>query len=417
MRKHGRRKNRILLTFFIIAFLTISSIGAIYFLGDQNANPQNSPAPSTSTSSSPVPSYTVTTPQPTSTPTFQVKILNKQIPPGYVMGFPIDSELINGMNVELIQSTNEKISIRFTAKLSGTATKLAIYAYALGDQIEAQVGLQGDSLGKPSGQWISENAFGTTLLESGSGFKTVNLQSQVALTKGQVYHLVIEAADTSLNGIIAINTYQGKGYAQPFNPEDPDIVWDDAQMNTLLFNGANWQERNKMPIFVVIYSNGASEGQPYSLAPAPWVLYGSTYVGQKIIPASDYKVGKISFALSIKANQPKDKLYYQIRDLDNVVLSEGVFADLGQLTTSNAWVETSLATPITLKAGQLYRIFIMSPQTTYDNAYYLYGHEFCYDPAIGYGGLQHQLTSSLDGGTSWGDNPDADAIFKITTVG
>jgi hypothetical protein len=70
-----------------------------------------------------------------------------------------------------------------------------------------------------------------------------------------------------------------------------------------------------------------------------------------------------------------------------------------------------------LKAGQLYRIIVLSPQTDLDNAYYLYGHEFSYDPTIGYGGLQHQLTSSLDGGSNWGDNQDADAIFKITTTG
>jgi hypothetical protein len=68
-----------------------------------------------------------------------------------------------------------------------------------------------------------------------------------------------------------------------------------------------------------------------------------------------------------------------------------------------------------MKSGQLYRIIALSPQSELSNAYRLYGHEFCYNSTIGYGSLQHQLTSSLDNGTTWGENPDADAIFRITS--
>jgi len=121
------------------------------------------------------------------------------------------------------------------------------------------------------------------------------------------------------------------------------------------------------------------------------------FVGQTLIPASDYKVGKIAFDVSIKSGAPQDKLSYQVRDSNNNVLAEGVFAERGQLTVSQTWIEVTLPTPVTLKAGQLYRIIVLSPQTDLDNAYYLYGHEFSYDPTIGYGGLQHQLTWCKNG--------------------
>ena len=180
--------------------------------------------------------------------------------------------------------------------------------------------------------------------------------------------------------------------------------------------GNSWAQKNRWPMFVVSYSDSTSEGQPYSLC-AQWVVWGSTWVGQSLVPASDYKVGKIAFDVSLGSGNPQDKLYYRIVDASNKVLAEGVFVDRGVLTTSQTWIEATLTTPVTLKAGELYRIILLSPQTDLTNAYYLFGHEFCYDPSIGYGSLQHQLTSTLTGGDSWGDNSDADAIFKITTTG
>lgn len=340
--------------------------------------------------------------------------LNKQIPPGYVMGLPIDSGLKTGMEALFIQNSNEKVSIRFTAKTGGTVTKLVIHAFAYKGQPTIRAGIKEDDNGDPKGNWIKENAFGVVQLESKSGFKTFQLGSYVSLTKGQVYHIVIEAAEDPLNGTAVIRTYKSDGFAQPLNPDDPDIVWDDPQMTVLTSMDSNWNLQNKWPIFVIEYSDNNSEGQPYSLC-APWVVWGSTYVGQSLVPASDYKVGKIAFDVSLGKGNPQDKLYYQIRDASNQILAEGVFVNRSQLTVSQTWIENTLATPVTFKAGKLYRIVLLSPQTDLDNAYYLFGHEFCYDPSIGYGSLQHQLTSTLNGGEAWGDNFDADAIYKVTT--
>ncbi len=330
------------------------------------------------------------------------------------MGFPVDAGLMHGMNVIFIRNSNEKVSIRFTAERSGTATKIVIYAYGSEGQPTVRVGLQEDNGGNPKGQWIGTNAFGNIQLSSSSGFKTVQLQTSAAITKGQTYHIVVEAPESSLNGVAAIITYQGNDGAQPFNPDDPDIVWNDQRINTLSYDGNNWQEQNKWPIFVVGYSDDRLEGQPYSIS-APWVIYGSTSVGQTLIPASDYKVGKLAFDVSVKASAPQDKLYYQIRDSDNNILAEDLFAQPSQLTVSQTWIEATLPTPVTLKAGQLYRIVLLSPETDLATAYHIYGHEFCYSPLIGYGSFQHQLTSSLDGGATWCENADADAIFKLTT--
>ena len=408
-----RKKKWSLLTALILITFAISTISTIIVLSYSSPGNRPNSTPNDGPSSNPtLPSLNANpTPRP------DIKIVNKQIPSGYTMGLPIDAGLINGMTVAFIQNPSDKVSIRFTAKLGGTVSKLVIYAFAFEGQPTVRIGLQEDVDGTPKGEWMNSNAFGCIQMSNSSGFKTVELQTNVAITKGQVYHIVVEPTESS-NGTTAVETYQANGAGQPFNPDDPDIVWNDARMNTLSYAGQGWQEQNKWPIFVIGYSDGRLEGQPYSLI-AQWVVWGSTYVGQTIIPASDYKIGKIAFDVSLNSGGsiPQDKLYYQIRDSSNAILAQGVFAESGQLAASQTWIETSLVAPITLKAGQLYRIILLSPQTTLDKAYYLFGHEFSYDPTIGYGGLQHQLTSSLDGAVSWGDNPDADAVFRLTTTG
>jgi len=291
---------------------------------------------------------------------------------------------------------------------------LAINAYAPEGQPKVRVGLQEDSDGRPKGEWISEDGFGTSEIPNESSFITLKLSRTIPLTKGKVYHIVIEATEIKLGDKILIRTYLANAFTQPLNDVDPDIIWRDPMMNTLFYDGEKWGEENKWPIFVVGYADGRYEGQPYSLE-APWVIYRSKYVGQTIIPASDYSIGKIAFVISVKG-KPTDKLYYEIRDQDNKVLVKGLFATADQLTIRMTWIEVPLPSPVEFIAGKLYRIVLLSPETDLENPYNMYGHEFSYNSSIGYGGLQHQLTTSTSAGTSWIENKDADAVFKLIQI-
>jgi|GEM_PF-4856895 len=44
-------------------------------------------------------------------------------------------------------------------------------------------------------------------------------------------------------------TYLTNGFAQPLNNENPDIVWNDSKMSVLFYDGKEWEEMNKWPIF------------------------------------------------------------------------------------------------------------------------------------------------------------------------
>jgi len=343
-----------------------------------------------------------------------VIIVGKKIPSGYVMGNPIDIGLLSGIGSLYLENSEERVSIRFTTQLSGEVSALVINAYAPEGQPKVRVGLQEDSDGSPKGEWISEDGFGTSEIPNESTFITINLSRTILVTKGKVYHIVIEATEIKVGDKILIRTYLANALAQPLNYEDPDIVWRDLMINTLFYDGEKWGEENKWPIFVVGYADGRYEGQPYSLE-APWVIYRSKYVGQTIILASNYSIGKIAFVVSVKG-KPTDKLYYEIRDQDNKVLVKGLFATADQLTIRMTWIEVPLPSPVEFTAGKLYRIVLLSPETDLENPYHMYGHEFGYNSSIGYGGLQHQLTTSTSAGTSWIENKDADAVFKLIQI-
>lgn len=343
-----------------------------------------------------------------------IKIVGKKIPPGYVMGNPIDIKLLSGMGALYLTNTESKISIRFTAQLSGEVSTLTLHPLSFEGQGKIRVGLQEDNEGKPKGKWISESSFGTSDIPNKSVFLTVNLHGSVLISSGNTYHIVIEVEAISEGSRLFIKTYLANSLAQPLNNEDPDIVWPDPRINSLFFDGEKWEEEDYWPIYVIGYTDGRCEGQPYSLE-APWVIYQSKYVGQTIIPASNYSIGKIAFVVGRKG-QPLDKLYYEIRDQNNYVLIDGLFTETNQLANQLTWIEVSLPSPISLTAGKLYRIVLLSPGTKLENPYHLYGHEFSYNYSIGYGGLQHQLTASTNAGNDWIDNKDADAIFKITST-
>ena len=173
--------------------------------------------------------------------------------------------------------------------------------------------------------------------------------------------------------------------------------------------------QNEYPVFVIKLSDGSSMGQPYSLT-AGWVILNKTYVGQRIIPASTYKVGKIAFVVT-KQGYPTDNLYYEVLDASNTILSSGVFASPNDVQVLLwTWREIKLPQPVLMEAGHLYRIMLYSPNSNIQNCYQLIGHEVTFDPTIGYGGLQQQLQYSPDAGKTWSDWTDADALFKLTTT-
>jgi len=331
-----------------------------------------------------------------------------------ILGFPVDVGENVGMVSTLLTDTEDKASLKFTAKYSGSVSSVVVNLLTSGEySSNISAGLQEDNGGIPSGKWLGQPGTGQGQADE-NGFLEVPLKEPAQITAGKVYHLVIHPTDQNTTSGVRVRMYQLDSLVQPLNDGNLDKPLQDPAMNTLFYDSSNkhWEQEDNWPMYVIKYSNGKSEGQPYSLS-APWIIYGPRYVGQEFKPSSDYTIKEFGFSVSLSGS-PTDKLYYEVRDSDNRILAKGLFAEANQIMQPRTFIKVKLDSPISLRKDELYRFVLLSPGTDLKKPYQLYGHEFTYDNKIGFGGLRHILTISYDSGSTWLRWEDADAIFDIT---
>ena len=339
--------------------------------------------------------------------------IDKMISPGHVFGFIPDNGLETGMSVVTLSNPDEKLSIRFTSKFSGDLTKLHLY-FDNQKNIKIRVGIQEDIEGFPSGQWVG-NSYGNIekiLNSEKKRYDTFSFSEKISLRENEIYHIVIEIDEKTIERNFFLITYNDNWPFTPFNHKDPDNTWEDNAINTLFFDGTSWTVQDKWPIYVIEHFDGTSDGQPYSLM-APWIIRGSSMVGQAVIPFSSYLVDEFAFVVSLDGN-PTDNLYYAVYDAENNILRNGTFATPDELTKKKSWQQVKLKSPLHLEPGELYRFILSSPNTDLKNPYKVYGHEFMLDQTLGYGSVKHHLTKSSNG-ILWSKWYDADTAFKLIT--
>ncbi len=335
------------------------------------------------------------------------KNLNKKTTPGHFFGFPIDSK------ISILEATNsqEKFSIRFTSKFSGNVSNIILPMETNIDD-EVKVGLQESIDGYPSGIWLASNtAYTYPLSLITTKVLAINFTQNVPIESGKIYHIVIEPTIKKNDHKVSLTVYENNWHINSLNHTDPDETWMDPSINTLFFDGESWLVTEKWPSFVIKYSNGVSYGQPYTIF-APWVIGEKRYVGQAVIPYSNYKIDEIAFVVSTKGN-PMDDLHYVIYDSENNIIRDGIFAKKGEIDRFENWWSKTIGPPITLESGKLYRVVLYSPNSTIDDGYFVYGHEFMLDKTLGFGSTIHHLTARFNEQGSWTEWYDADAAFKF----
>ena len=342
------------------------------------------------------------------------EILQKSIPPNYVFGNLHHNGLLSGMTVTIIESAEQKASIRFTNQYEGIVKEISL---SISPTVvrDLKVGIQDDDgFGNPTGKWL-DDSFIITSTDPGLRADTFYFEFGIKVTKDKVYHIVIEPyQNPEPFEIMYVTTFQSNFLGRPLNLEDPDIYSEDLLINSLSYDGSKWVTQDKWPIFVLTYEDGTKDGQPYSLT-APWTIRDSVWVGQTLIPTSDYMVSKIGFVVGKEGN-PSAPLLFGIKDSQNNLLAKGKFVEAEHLERFANWVEITLDEPVLFSAGDLYRVFLYSPIPKSDDIYQIYGHEFTYDSQLGFGAERHRLTISHDAGERWAAWNDADALFKFTTV-
>ena len=189
-------------------------------------------------------------------------------PANYMIGNTIDvssSTLLTIGNSGAGPGDVQMVSFRFTTTESSFAAKLAIDVYPVSGSPVLKVGLQQDINGIPSGTWLEgPNDYAVLELErTNLTFVEVTLPSQIPLTKGTVYQLVVSADASTSQGEAQLKVFAGSSNYLPFEALNPDVNFQDNALRTLeLFENGTWLIQNVYPIFVVVLSDGTSFGQP-----------------------------------------------------------------------------------------------------------------------------------------------------------
>ena len=320
-------------------------------------------------------------------------------------------------NIYRLDSQAKKSAARFTAQHSKTVVSVSInYAYPAGTPPTYKVGIQADNNGDPTGTYLGYGTF----QKSDGDWVSITLNPSVSLTKGEVYHIVMEwdsgTVDSSnYGGMMA--TQPAWGYVQ-YNENDPNINYPDSNLKARYYDGSNWYDFNSLPTpsFILEYSDGTLAGQPSS-AEFRWEVYGERRWGEEIlISGVDKTVTSIGTFLE-KIGTPADDIYYEIRNAaNNNVLASGVLATANEVSGSAAWYDASLSSHLTLLEGNTYIVDFYSPNSDEANYFRIYC-EASGDKSeeISFGGATSHGVHSGDGGSNWGDMT-VDFPFRLQLV-
>jgi hypothetical protein len=271
----------------------------------------------------------------------------------------------------VLSAVGQEYAFRFTAQDSKTVKEIAVYhATVTGHTYKFNVGLQGNSSGDPDGVWINncEVEYDQGGVPGNQGWNWHVLSNTVALTKGTIYHVVIEATEVT-------NTFSSRGPT----PENRFIPWRlvtsgdigaarqvyDAQLDARYYNGAAWSSESRSAVFVLKYTDNEIFGQPYDSTWPITKIFGSTTQYQTITPGRTVTIKSIGVYVR-RQNNPPDSLYISLRS--GGITHREVTITAAEVGPGYAWEGKSTAV-FTLKKGVTYTLYWTSPGSNSSNFY------------------------------------------------
>lgn len=253
-----------------------------------------------------------------------------------------------------------------------------------------------DGHGRPSGKTIVRT---DGMTQPPDGYWHIALPP-ATLKAGQEYHLVIYNTDpapeqnwSSPNTIMSMPAERWNG--------DGVMSWDTRAW-------APWGSRSN-PVtprkgskaaYLLEYADGASEGMPYYSAKR-YRIHGNARVGESLTwQQPDARIGWIGFPF-FRIGTPPAPVDYVLATMDGQVLATGQLATPKQVATIPNWHLVALATPVVLRRGQAYRLYLQSEGCmNSDNCYAVYAPYTSLRipqwPALTWGGETAQLCYFTD---------------------
>lgn len=256
-----------------------------------------------------------------------------------------------------IDSPNNKLAMRFPAQQSGNATAVKLWLSSQGNG-SYRVGIQSDSNGFPSGDWLNQVEAGGVVV-SGSyadiaGAPTavptalsIELSEEGELLQGHYYHLVVEPAPDPLGlsppgpnrwlGIEAVGTDLGA----------------EGEFRVHSFSSSGWStEEGETPRFVVVGA-GQILGRQEIAASTTYPVTEYSLPGEFLTAPSNASPTEARVFLK-KVGNPTDSITLRLLNESQVLVWSAEMTPLAQ-----GWMSVPMS-GVTLSAGSRYRLILDS---------------------------------------------------------
>jgi len=265
---------------------------------------------------------------------------------------------------DYIDDATDKISIRFTAKSSKTMNEFRFYGSRSGtpQSTDYSFKLYADNNGLPSSTSISSTTVSFTT--TGSGLWHIVTFPNTNLTAGSDYHMVIQATGTPSITLAITRTDPWMG----FFPLDTSA---DEAANFLDYNittANDWTFQNKQPVYLIGFTDGAYEGNPYSATSTgdAYSVAGDTWTGVRFrVTADTICITGIVFCMK-KRGTPADDCYYELRGPDGFsnFIESGTFVTAAAAPTVDTRVQKTLSQRRIIAKDRDYWLVLKSPGST-----------------------------------------------------
>jgi len=312
-----------------------------------------------------------------------------------------------------LTASTYKCSNRFTAQNSKTVTRIRVYLnQENGNSPTYRYGIQADNAGLPSGTFLGYGDVAATT----TGWRELTLNTPVAITAGQVYHIVVQYQ----SGTIATNRYINIQRSTPLNLLYPYNNATESNANTLFYNGSSWAIQNYQPVYLLVFNDSTYEGNPYYTSAAQ-SIFGNNFRGEKfVVSGGDKTVSDISFY--IRKNSvlnPVANLTVNLFDVTgNTLIEQGTICTPAEASTTYDWKTYTFSTPRTLQNGRTYRIYLSSSgsgSARYYQVYTIQNTNSAEYNGVNYDGTNSVYSYSTNSGTSYTDSSDYDISgFRFT---
>lgn len=305
-----------------------------------------------------------------------------------------------------LDSPEKRVSIRFVAQASKTISGIMTYLYQKGVDIVWRFRLETDNNGEPSGQLAWDGAWQTRGITS-SKWWTVDLISQGTLTAGEVYHLVISYENLLGWGVPSSDNYINIRSLWPLNSKWINGAETNENRGVLIYDGSNWVEYQREPVYVLQFTDGTYEGNPYYTVRSSIDdvgVYENNVKGEQFTQPVTREISAVELYVRRRGN-PADNLYVVLWGAAEGVMSEASIGNATTISDSWGWVSTAFEEPLVLIAGRIYILYLKSPGSSRENRYdvnLLGTYTTSPYPSLTYDGTNSFYVYSTTGGLTWG---------------